>query len=321
MPACKPEAAAFQTVLDAVGASPHSSIMFEDSLKEHKGMPRAALGMRVYRGGGGRGGAARGRGAAGDAESAYEAKIRRIADLKGAAPWLWEKRQAPGYRGTGSSMMNASVVRGARRRRIRARRPKPGGATPSTAASRPRGRPACRRGAATGCSESVDDATLSFLAGGRARLQAHDLLAAELLDRLLLLVERASGAPKTDSAALRTFFCVAWPSSCAMAWRIAARSAVVSGPREPGAMGSANVYRAGGGAFRLGAAALARARRAGLRLVGNADPLALDGVPGRGRAVASRRAVAGLRDGAPRRGEADGRAVVFSGLASPYIVR
>ena len=44
MPACKPEAAAFRTVLDAVGASPHSSVMFEDSLKNIRAC--RALGMR-----------------------------------------------------------------------------------------------------------------------------------------------------------------------------------------------------------------------------------------------------------------------------------
>ena len=91
MPACKPEAAAFQTVLDAVGASPHSSIMFEDSLKNIRAC--RALGMRcvfIEEEVGGEaallGDAAR----AGDADL-YEVKIRRIADLKGAAPWLWEK--------------------------------------------------------------------------------------------------------------------------------------------------------------------------------------------------------------------------------------
>ena len=44
MPACKPEAAAFRTVLDAVGASPCSSIMFEDSLSNIRAC--CALGMR-----------------------------------------------------------------------------------------------------------------------------------------------------------------------------------------------------------------------------------------------------------------------------------
>ena len=91
MPACKPEAAAFRTVLDAVGASPNSSIMFEDSLKNIRAC--RALGMRcifIEEEVGGEaallGDAAR----AGDADL-YEAKVRRIADLKGAAPWLWEK--------------------------------------------------------------------------------------------------------------------------------------------------------------------------------------------------------------------------------------
>ena len=44
MPACKPEAAAFRTVLDAVGADAASSIMFEDSLKNIRAC--RALGMR-----------------------------------------------------------------------------------------------------------------------------------------------------------------------------------------------------------------------------------------------------------------------------------
>ena len=47
MPACKPEAAAFRTVLDAVGASPTSSIMFEDSLK-NIARARAGHALRVY---------------------------------------------------------------------------------------------------------------------------------------------------------------------------------------------------------------------------------------------------------------------------------
>ena len=44
MPACKPEAAAFRTVLDAVGADAASSVMFEDSLKNIRAC--RALGMR-----------------------------------------------------------------------------------------------------------------------------------------------------------------------------------------------------------------------------------------------------------------------------------
>ena len=39
----------------------------------------------------GRGGAARDAARAGDADL-HEVKIRRIADLKGAAPWLWESK-------------------------------------------------------------------------------------------------------------------------------------------------------------------------------------------------------------------------------------
>jgi len=91
MPACKPEAAAFRTVLDAVGADAASSVMLEDSLKNIRAC--RALGMRcvfVEEEVGGEaallGDAAR----AGDADL-YEAKVRRIADLKGAAPWLWER--------------------------------------------------------------------------------------------------------------------------------------------------------------------------------------------------------------------------------------
>ena len=64
MPACKPEAAAFRTVLDAVGSDAASSIMFEDSLKNIRAC--RALGMRcvfIEEEVGERGGAARRRGA------------------------------------------------------------------------------------------------------------------------------------------------------------------------------------------------------------------------------------------------------------------
>ena len=91
MPACKPEAAAFRTVLDAVGADAESSIMFEDSLKNIRAC--RALGMRcvfIEEEVGGEAALLGDAAQKGDADL-YEAKIRRIADLKGAAPWLWEK--------------------------------------------------------------------------------------------------------------------------------------------------------------------------------------------------------------------------------------
>ena len=91
MPACKPEAAAFRTVLDAVGSDAESSIMFEDSLKNIRAC--RALGMRcvfVEEEVGGEAALLGDAALSGDADL-YEAKIRRIADLKKAAPWLWEK--------------------------------------------------------------------------------------------------------------------------------------------------------------------------------------------------------------------------------------
>ena len=91
MPACKPEAAAFRTVLDAVGADAASSIMFEDSLKNIRAC--RALGMRcifIEEEVGGEAALLGDAAKKGDADL-YEAKVRRIADLKGAAPWLWEK--------------------------------------------------------------------------------------------------------------------------------------------------------------------------------------------------------------------------------------
>ena len=68
-----------------------------------------------------------------------------------------------------------------RRRRIRARRPKPGGATPSTAASRPAAGSVVGAAGRLRVSESVDDAHARVrFSGGRAiLLQAHDLLAAD----------------------------------------------------------------------------------------------------------------------------------------------
>ena len=91
MPACKPEAAAFRTVLDAVGSDAESSIMFEDSLRNIRAC--RALGMRcvfVEEEVGGEAALLGDAAQKGDADL-YEAKIRRIADLKEAAPWLWEK--------------------------------------------------------------------------------------------------------------------------------------------------------------------------------------------------------------------------------------
>ena len=91
MPACKPEAAAFQKVLEAVGADAASSIMFEDSLKNIRAC--RALGMRcvfIEEEVGGEAALLGDAAKKGDADL-YEAKIRRIADLKEAAPWLWEK--------------------------------------------------------------------------------------------------------------------------------------------------------------------------------------------------------------------------------------
>lgn len=94
MPACKPEKEAFQTVLDAVGADAESSVMFEDSLKNIRAC--RALGMRcvfVEEEVGGEAALLGDSAAAGDADL-YDAKIRRIADLKGAAPWLWERKSS-----------------------------------------------------------------------------------------------------------------------------------------------------------------------------------------------------------------------------------
>ena len=91
MPACKPEAAAFQTVLDAVDADAASSIMFEDSLKNIRAC--RALGMRcvfIEEEVGGEAALLGDAAKKGDADL-YEAKVRRIADLKTAAPWLWER--------------------------------------------------------------------------------------------------------------------------------------------------------------------------------------------------------------------------------------
>ena len=88
----KPKPEAFRATLDAVGVTdPSRAVLFEDSLKNIRAC--RALGMRcvfIEEEVGGEaallGDAAR----AGDADL-YEAKIRRIADLKKAAPWLWEK--------------------------------------------------------------------------------------------------------------------------------------------------------------------------------------------------------------------------------------
>lgn len=94
MPACKPEKEAFQTVLDAVGADAESSVMFEDSLKNIRAC--RALGIRcvfVEEEVGGDAALLGDSAAEGD-ENLYEAKVRRIADLKGAYPGLWDKKSS-----------------------------------------------------------------------------------------------------------------------------------------------------------------------------------------------------------------------------------
>ena len=97
MPACKPEAAAFQKVLDAVGArSPASCVMFEDSMKNIRACK--ALGLKtVYVDeslGADVGGEAAELGdvkADGDA-AAIDATIQKIADIKAKVPSLWQRR-------------------------------------------------------------------------------------------------------------------------------------------------------------------------------------------------------------------------------------
>ena len=86
-----PSEAETQAMLDAVGADAESSIMFEDSLKNIRAC--RALGMRcvfIEEEVGGEAALLGDAAKKGDADL-YEAKIRRIADLKEAAPWLWEK--------------------------------------------------------------------------------------------------------------------------------------------------------------------------------------------------------------------------------------
>jgi putative hydrolase of the HAD superfamily len=94
MPACKPEKEAFQTVLDAVGADAESSVMFEDSLKNIRAC--RALGMRcvfVEEEVGGEAALLGDSSVAGD-DDLYVAKVRLIADLEEAAPWLWERKSS-----------------------------------------------------------------------------------------------------------------------------------------------------------------------------------------------------------------------------------
>ena len=55
---------------------------------------------------------------------------------------------------------------------------------------------------ATGCSESVDDATLSFLAGGRSASRRMTSSRQSSLTACFFSSSAPSGAPKTDSAAL-----------------------------------------------------------------------------------------------------------------------
>jgi len=97
MPHCKPEAAAFQKVLDGVGAkSPETCVMFEDSMKNIRGCK--ALGMKTVFIDESLGECLGGEAAllgdvkeTGD-DAAIDATVARIADLKTRFPWLWEKR-------------------------------------------------------------------------------------------------------------------------------------------------------------------------------------------------------------------------------------
>lgn len=97
MPACKPEQAAFQKVLDAVGAkSPSTCVMFEDSMKNIRACK--ALGLKTVfideSLGADIGGEAKllGDTKTDDDANAIDATIQKIADLKAKVPSLWEKR-------------------------------------------------------------------------------------------------------------------------------------------------------------------------------------------------------------------------------------
>lgn len=94
MPACKPEAAAFETVLRLVGSTAARSVMFEDSMKNVQAC--AALGMRTVLVD-----ENRGRGAAGEAallgdvadvnDEAVDYAVRRITEIKATIPELWQR--------------------------------------------------------------------------------------------------------------------------------------------------------------------------------------------------------------------------------------
>jgi putative hydrolase of the HAD superfamily len=86
LPVCKPEAAAFQKVLDAVGSEAARSVMFEDSLKNIRASK--ALGMRTV--------FLRGADVPQDSDmAAIDTVLDKAGDLRRRLPGLWEGRFEP----------------------------------------------------------------------------------------------------------------------------------------------------------------------------------------------------------------------------------
>ncbi|KAJ1454169.1 HAD-like domain-containing protein [Pelagophyceae sp. CCMP2097] len=97
MPACKPEAAAFETVLKAVGADADECVMFEDSMKNIRVC--GSLGMRtvfIDEGAGTNGGTKSGEAALlGDVATAADDVghvLERIEQLQDRIPQLWQRQ-------------------------------------------------------------------------------------------------------------------------------------------------------------------------------------------------------------------------------------
>mmetsp|Transcript_27441 Transcript_27441/g.82370 ORF Transcript_27441/g.82370 Transcript_27441/m.82370 type:complete len:273 (-) Transcript_27441:21-839(-) len=97
MPACKPEAAAFEQVIKGAGAaSPASCVMFEDSMKNVRACK--ALGMTTVfvdeaRGAPGGEAALLGDARTAADDGAVDATVRVIADMKEKCPWLWARER------------------------------------------------------------------------------------------------------------------------------------------------------------------------------------------------------------------------------------
>ena len=91
MPACKPEQAAFDKVLSAVGARPEEAVIFEDSMKNIRACK--ALGMHtvlIHEAAGGE--AALLGDVPASEDPAVDAVLRNIGDLRSSLPGLWAQR-------------------------------------------------------------------------------------------------------------------------------------------------------------------------------------------------------------------------------------